>query len=138
MLATVAQAASTGTQKIATPTVAWKALAPVLILIGGAVLILGISAMVRRKPRSSVFAVWITVGFFEVVAPPSPLPAGVDASMYPDGYALGSELNSDTGDVKRYRAFYIFDRSIPVGFERGQDHNVHKAIRAVTAGGFVW
>ena len=57
MLATIAQAASTGTpQKIATPTVAWKALAPVLILIGGAVVILGISAMVRRKPRSSVFA----------------------------------------------------------------------------------
>jgi len=34
----------------------------------------------------------------------------------------------DTGEIKRHRAFYIIDRSIPVGFQRGQDLNVEKTI----------
>jgi hypothetical protein len=71
--------------------------------------------------HSNVFAIWITVGYFEV----SPVPK--DAG-HPDGYTLGQELGSDTGDIVRHRAFYIFDRSIPVGFVRGQDINHEKAI----------
>ncbi len=71
--------------------------------------------------RSNVYAIWITVGYFEVEA------CGVDAA-HPDGYALGRELGTDTGEIERHRAFYIFDRSIPVGFERGKDHNVEKAV----------
>ncbi len=71
--------------------------------------------------RSNVFAVWVTVGYFEV------LPQVADVN-HPDGYALGAEIGSETGDVKRHRAFFMIDRSIPVGFERGQDHNVHKAL----------
>ncbi len=73
--------------------------------------------------RSNVYAVWITVGYFEVtpVTPP-------DISRWPDGYQLGRELGMDTGEIERHRAFYIFDRSIPVGFQRGQDLNVEKAI----------
>lgn len=73
--------------------------------------------------RSNVYAVWITVGYFEV----TPWPAGVDAG-HPDGLQLGQELGYDSGEVRRHRAFYIFDRSIPVGFERGKNHNVHKAV----------
>lgn len=73
--------------------------------------------------RSNVFAVWITIGYFEVI----PWPAGVDAG-HPDGFQLGQELGYDSGEVRRHRAFYIFDRSIPVGFERGKNHNVQKAI----------
>lgn len=73
--------------------------------------------------RSNVYAVWITVGYFEV----QPWEDGVDEA-HPDGYALGQELGFDSGEVKRHRAFYIFDRSIPVGFQRGYDHNVEKAI----------
>ncbi len=83
--------------------------------------------------HSNVFAVWITVGYFEVHPwnrnnpanfnlPPLPDPA------HPDGYQLGMELGSDTGQVKRHRAFYLIDRSIPVGFEPGQNHNVEKTI----------
>ena len=74
--------------------------------------------------RSNVYAVWMTIGYFEVapVAPP------YDVNIYPDGYTLGPELGSDTGDIKRHRAFYIFDRSIPVGFQRGEDLNVERAI----------
>jgi hypothetical protein len=83
--------------------------------------------------RSNVYAVWITVGYFEAT-PASQLPgfssltqAQIQA-MYPDGYTVGRELGMDTGDIQRHRAFYIFDRTIPVGFQRGQDLNVEKAI----------
>ena len=41
---------------------------------------------------------------------------------------LGAELGTDTGDVERHRSFSIIDRSIPVGFEPGQNLNVDKAI----------
>ncbi|MFH1920526.1 MAG: hypothetical protein ABIP48_11650, partial [Planctomycetota bacterium] len=81
--------------------------------------------------RSNVYAVWITVGYFEVEQAP-PMPANWTLAqyqaVYPDGYQLGQELGSDTGEIKRHRAFYLFDRSIPVGFERGRDINVNKAI----------
>ena len=73
--------------------------------------------------RSNVYAVWLTLGYFEVdaVLPPNP-------AVYPDGYRLGPELGIDTGDVQRHRAFYLIDPSIPVAFERGQDHNVRDTI----------
>ena len=57
MLATVAQNGTDVALKIATPSVAWKALAPALILIGGAFLILGWAAMTRKGARSSLFAI---------------------------------------------------------------------------------
>ncbi|MDR2441645.1 MAG: hypothetical protein LBE12_19965, partial [Planctomycetaceae bacterium] len=63
--------------------------------------------------RSNVFAVWITIGYFEVTL------GGIDA-VYPDGYRLGAEKGLDNGTVKRHRAFYLIDRSIPVGFRRGK------------------
>jgi hypothetical protein len=73
--------------------------------------------------RSNVYAIWITVGYFEVV----PWQGGVDAG-HPDGLQLGAELGTDTGEITRHRGFYILDRSIPVGFERGFNHNVERAI----------
>ncbi len=74
--------------------------------------------------RSNVYAVWVTVGYFEVSRKDPP----VDRNVYLEGYTLGRELGIDTGEVERHRAFYVFDRSIPVAFERGRDHNVDKAI----------
>src|SRR5262245_47477538 len=41
---------------IPTPHVAWHALTPMLILIGGAVVVLGLSAMSRRQPVRGVYA----------------------------------------------------------------------------------
>jgi hypothetical protein len=52
--------------------------------------------------RSNVFAVWITIGYF-------------------DG-------NNERTPVKRHRGFYIFDRSIPIGYQPGKDLNVEDAI----------
>jgi len=46
----------------------------------------------------------------------------------PDGYRLVRELGSDMGQVRRNKAFYLIDRSIPVGFEPGVNHNVEDAI----------
>ncbi len=80
--------------------------------------------------RSNVYAVWITVGYFEVTpwqGTNANGPMVIDAG-HPDGYQLGQELGSDTGDVERHRGFYIIDRSIPVGFQRGVDNNVNNAV----------
>jgi hypothetical protein len=73
--------------------------------------------------HSNVFAIWITVGYFEAL----PNPGGIDPG-HPDGYQLGLELGSETGDIVRHKAFFMFDRSIPVGFVRGQDINHANAI----------
>ncbi len=63
--------------------------------------------------RSSVFAIWITVGYFEVDDTGNPT----------------VEVGADIGQTKRGRGFFILDRSIPVAFEPGKNHNVEKAIR---------
>ena len=63
--------------------------------------------------QSNVYAIWITVGYFEVN----------DA-----GVLNGRELGTDDGTSKRHRAFYMVDRSIPVAYQRGQNHNVEKAV----------
>jgi len=53
-------------------------------------------------PRSNVFGVWIT---------------------------LRQSIPNDPDSVRYHRAFYIVDRSIPVGFEEGKDHNVWDCVR---------
>lgn len=55
--------------------------------------------------RSNVFAVWVTIGYFDANNP-----------------------TVEVVPVRRHRAFYIFDRSIPVGYEQGKDHNVMDAV----------
>jgi hypothetical protein len=53
-------------------------------------------------PRSNVFAIWIT---------------------------LRESVANDPDSVRFRRAFYIVDRSIPVGFEEGRDLNVWDCVR---------
>jgi hypothetical protein len=72
--------------------------------------------------RSNVYAIWVTMGYFEVEA------AGATNAVYPDGYKLKQELGADTGEITRHRAFYIYDRTIPVGYQRGKDLNIEKGI----------
>ncbi len=62
--------------------------------------------------RSNVYAVWITTGYFYVN----------------QSGELQQEVGSDAGTVKRHRGFFIVDRSIPVGFERGKDINSENTI----------
>ncbi|MCH8923495.1 MAG: hypothetical protein IIA67_10155, partial [Planctomycetes bacterium] len=78
--------------------------------------------------RSNVYAIWITLGYFEVSSVDANGNALPVNAIYKDGYRLVQELGSDRGNVSRHRAFYIVDRSIPFAFERGKIHNVHNAI----------
>ncbi len=58
--------------------------------------------------RTHQFAVWITVGFFEV------LKAGSPTLGYPD--QLGAELGLISGKNVRYRSFFLLDRTHGVGW----------------------
>ncbi len=86
--------------------------------------------------HSNVYAVWVTMGMFELErvqsdnsqAPNFRAPS-VIGTTNPDGYRLVREMGTDTGDIQRHRAFMLIDRSIPVGFQRGENLNVDKAIR---------
>lgn len=58
--------------------------------------------------RSNVFAIWITIGYFDLNGEQQPL--------------------GERQPFRRNRGFYIFDRSIPVGYEHGKNNNVNNAI----------
>ncbi len=79
--------------------------------------------------NSNCYAVWITVGYFEVEANSNNAntPGVIDAA-HPDGLRLAAEVGVDDGTLKRHRAFFIIDRSIPVGYEPGHRHNTDKAV----------
>ncbi len=71
--------------------------------------------------RSNVYAVWMTLGRFSVRETES-------TAGNPDGYQIGAELGSDTGEIRRHRAFYLIDRTRPVGFAPGQRLNADRCI----------
>ena len=90
----------------------------------------------RRKKDAEAFldktATSVRDGSYFEVQPAVPLPHITTPVMrdlvYPDGYQLTQELGSDTGEKKRHRGFYIIDRSLPVAFEPGENHNVDRAV----------
>ncbi|WP_153555170.1 hypothetical protein [Roseimaritima sediminicola] len=63
--------------------------------------------------NSNTFVVWVTVGLFEV-----------DSA----NLNLLDEYGADQGTNKRYRAFYIIDRSVPVAYQPGRAHNVKNTV----------
>ncbi len=93
--------------------------------------------------RSNVFAVWVTIGYFEAdhFANEAALHAtgskyngklshisndNIFQAVYPDGYVLGVERGTNATDGTppvRHRKFFLIDRTIPVGFRRGQTYN---------------
>ncbi len=62
--------------------------------------------------QSNVLTVRMTIGFFE----------------YDPVHGLGPEHVGTSGETKRHRAFYVIDRSIPVGYRTGEDLNTEKTI----------
>lgn len=66
--------------------------------------------------RSSVYAVWVTLGYFEVTGQNSGKPM------------LGEEVESSNGIPNRPRAFYMFDRSVPTGYQPGSDIGTDRAV----------
>jgi hypothetical protein len=63
--------------------------------------------------QSNVYAVWMTIGFFEFDI---------------ENSGIGAEFTGNRGEVTRHRSFYIIDRTMPVGFRPGEDLNTDKAI----------
>ena len=59
--------------------------------------------------RTNQFAVWITIGFFEVKRPGKPALATSNPALAFD--LLGTELGSTGGRRVRHRAFFVLDRS---------------------------
>src|SRR5207244_11683379 len=51
--------------------------------------------------RSNCFAVWVTIGYFEVedYRPNAQNPVVVIDAAHPDGLALGPELGADSGEI---------------------------------------
>ena len=62
--------------------------------------------------NSHVYGVWLTIGFFEL-----------DERAQPT-----VEVGFSEGEHERFRSFYIVDRSIPVRFEPGVDHDTSRTI----------
>lgn len=89
--------------------------------------------------RSSVFAVRVTVGYFRLEVAQVPVinsaSAGTPYANLTDAdftvvwkETIGQEYGIESGTNKRERAFYLIDRSIPVGFLPGENLNVEKTI----------
>jgi hypothetical protein len=106
-----------------------------------------VRANAHATVRSEVYAIWVTLGLFDVEdSPPhywhSIGPDGREAVQffsggpatpspaYPDGKRLVREHGSETGNVTRHRAFFIFDRSVPVKYSPGANTNVENGIIA--------
>jgi hypothetical protein len=68
--------------------------------------------------RSNVFAIWVTVGFFEVQVNPT--------TGQPE--LTQNEMGVEQGTNQRYRGFFIVDRSKMAAFEPGQNHNVDNCV----------
>lgn len=64
--------------------------------------------------NSQIYLIRLTMGLFEVD------PNNVNS--------LGREYGADTGENERFKATFIIDRSIPVGFVPGEDLNARDVV----------
>jgi hypothetical protein len=64
--------------------------------------------------RTHQFAVWVTIGFFEVTRRGKPALATSDPAAAAD--LLGKEVPAPDGRTVRHRGFFVLDRSRASGF----------------------
>jgi hypothetical protein len=76
--------------------------------------------------RSHQFAVWITIGFFEVKRRGNPALATSDPARAAD--LLGPEIGSTAGPRARHRAFFVLDRSRAGGLNEADTNCLHDVI----------
>ncbi len=76
--------------------------------------------------RTHQFAVWVTVGYFEVVQEGNPQLAGIDPTSAYD--LLGPERGSADGTAVRQRAFFVIDRTKANGFNPSDSGDFHELI----------
>lgn len=76
--------------------------------------------------RTHQYAVWITVGFFEVTKQGDPTVGNTASALAYD--RLGQELNIQNGKNIRYRSFFVIDRTRAVGFSPQAPGNFRECI----------
>ncbi len=76
--------------------------------------------------RTHQYAVWITVGFFEVTQQGDPVVADINPMASTD--IIGDEVGLLSGKSVRYRAFFIIDRTKAVGFNPQQSGNFRDCV----------
>ncbi|MGZ3395167.1 MAG: hypothetical protein ACXWPK_14020, partial [Isosphaeraceae bacterium] len=70
--------------------------------------------------RTHQYAVWITIGFFEVTRQGDPLMANANpgTSLATLGFdTLGPEIGASSGQTTRYRGFFLVDRLQLTGYD---------------------
>ncbi|MEY2570142.1 MAG: NADH-quinone oxidoreductase subunit, partial [Acidimicrobiaceae bacterium] len=94
-LAVLLQVPAPASDAIKVPDIAWRALAPTLVLIGGAMLLLVVSALSRRKPLPGMYALWTAVVALGAMAAALPLWREVTDSSRGPFTAVRSALDVD-------------------------------------------
>ena len=72
-------------------------------------------AMNLTTVRTHQYAVWITIGFFEVTRQGDLLMAGTAPTLAYD--VLGPEIGASSGQTTRYRSFFVVDRLQLTGYD---------------------
>ena len=78
--------------------------------------------------RTHQYAVWITIGFFEVTRQGDPLMANANpgTSLATLGFdILGPEIGASSGQTTRYRGFFLVDRLQLTGFTIPTHRQLH-------------
>src|SRR5262249_1725542 len=77
--------------------------------------------------RTHQFAVWITVGFFEVIRQGDLTMLASPTPWYAFDW-IGPEVGAVTGNQVRYRGFFLVDRTKLTGFNAGNTGSFRAAV----------
>jgi hypothetical protein len=77
--------------------------------------------------RTHQYAVWVNVGYFEVVQEGDPAKAVYNPDLAVD--KLGREIGRDEGTAVRHRSFFILDRTRATGFSPANPVDFRDVVR---------